>query len=110
VAPEAVTDNNTVPANNNRGLLLDSADEEDEEISAEEMQQLLREATRIVYPISHSRPRGRSLAEPAGGGVVGIAGLAADESDDESGGEEEPVVELKLKKTSNFGMDFGRWR
>jgi hypothetical protein len=44
--------------------------------------------------------------------VVGIAGLGGgDESDDESGGdEEEPVVELRLKKTSNFGMDFGKWR
>lgn len=86
----------------------DAADDDDEEISPEEMQQLLREATRIVYPITQSRPRGRSLAEPAFAGVDPHGGAESEGEDDGSGDEE--VVELKLRKTSNFGMDFGKWR
>jgi len=87
-------------------LALDA--EEEEEITPQEMAQLLREATRIVYPISHSRPRGQSLAEPAQGGV-GVVG-ALEEEEEEPDKEKEEVVELRLKKTSNFGVEFGRWR
>ncbi|KAF8538793.1 hypothetical protein BDD12DRAFT_884153 [Trichophaea hybrida] len=103
---QAQTQENSRPSR--PALALDTEDEE--EITPQEMAQLLREATRIVYPISHSRPRGQSLAEPAQGGV-GVAGSLQDGDDDEEPekGKEE-VVELKLKKTSNFGLEFGRWR
>jgi len=100
--PQPAPTNNI--ANSKPVLALDD-DDDDDEISPEEMAQLLREATRIVYPISHARPRGRSLAEPARGKPL----VPHHDSELEEGsGEEE--VELKLKKTSNFGMDFGKWR
>ncbi|CCX14977.1 hypothetical protein FPQ18DRAFT_421787 [Pyronema domesticum] len=105
----------------------EEGEEEDDDddcgsISSQEMAALLKEATRIVYPLSHSRPRGQSLADPSAGqrplggmrpggrgpGLEGLPRFAGARDDEEEGPlKQEPVVELRLKKTSNFGFEFG---
>jgi hypothetical protein len=92
------------------GAVDEDEDDEDEEITDIEMSQLIREAARIVYPNMRARPKGRSVVStPPRAGDGG-----EDEEDDEGEGAGRgapEVVELKLKKTMNFGAEFGRaWR
>ncbi|KAI5811999.1 hypothetical protein BZA77DRAFT_152145 [Pyronema omphalodes] len=114
----------SIPAATEEGEEEDLEDDDDDcgSISSQEMAALLKEATRIVYPLSHSRPRGQSLADPSagqrplagmrtGGRGPGLEGLprfvGAKDEEEEGPLKQEPVVELRLKKTSNFGFEFG---
>jgi len=85
-------------------------DDEDEEITDVEMSQLIREAARIVYPNMRARPKGQSVVSSPARARDGGEEEEEEEEEEEGRGAPE-VVELKLKKTMNFGAEFGRaWR
>jgi hypothetical protein len=85
----------------------DGEEEEEEEEHEDDMAALIQEATRIVGV----RGRAMSLADPPPDGDCDGGDDTRREDREESEEIEEAGIELRLKKTSNFGLEFGKsWR